>query len=104
MRVYDGADASFTLYEDDGVSAADATGGASSGSATIRIAWDDAAETLTVGARAGSFPGMLAARTLHLVRVAPGRGVGVAPAATPDRVVAYSGAKLVVSLRTKRVR
>ena len=46
----------------------------------------------------------LPARTLHLVRVAPGRGVGVAPAATPDRVVAYSGAKLVVSLRTKRVR
>ena len=104
VRVYDGADASFTLYEDDGVSAADATGGASSGSATIRIAWDDAAETLTVGARAGSFPGMLAARTLHLVRVAPGRGVGVAPAATPDRVVAYSGAKLVVSLRAKSVR
>ena len=79
-----------------------ATGAARGGSATITFAWDDAAERLTIGARAGDCavaPACAAGRTFQLVRVAPGHGVGVAPTAKPDRVVTYTGAMLTVSLK-----
>lgn len=100
LRIFDGGDATFTLYEDDGESGFDTTtGAAATGAATILFSWDDAAETLTVGPRSGSFPGMLTSRTLHVVRVAPGHGVGVAPTETPDAVATYSGAKLVIALK-----
>ncbi len=66
VRVYPGADAAFTLYEDDG-DTYDYQRGASS---LIPMHWDDAARTLTVGVRAGSFPKMLPTR--HLVVVLPG--------------------------------
>ena len=58
LRIYPGADASFTLYEDDGVSYAYEKGAYS----TIPLYWDDDAGVLTIGDRAGSFPGMLAER------------------------------------------
>ena len=67
LYVYAGADADFTLYEDDGL-----TYGYEKGAyATIPMHWDDAARTLTLGERAGSFPGMLATRTFHVVVVDP---------------------------------
>ena len=67
LYVYAGADADFTLYEDDGL-----TYGYEKGAyATIPLHWDDAARTLTVGERTGSFPGMLATRTFHVVVVDP---------------------------------
>ena len=103
MRIFDGADAAFTLYEDDGVAPTDASGSAVSGSATITFTWDDAAETLTVGKRMGdcdpTYPPCAGGRTLHIVRVAPGHGVGVAPTPKPDKVASYSGAEMTISLK-----
>ncbi len=67
LYVYAGRDADFTLYEDDGV-----TYGYEKGAyATIPIHWDDASRTLTIGARKGSFPGMLEERTFTVVVVDP---------------------------------
>ena len=63
VRVYPGADAAFTLYEDDGETYAYETGSAS----RIPMHWNDAARTLTLGARTGSFPGMLSTRHLTVV-------------------------------------
>ena len=63
LAVYAGADASFTLYEDDGLTYADEKGAYS----TIPFVWDDAAHALTIGARAGSFPGMLDSRHFKVV-------------------------------------
>lgn len=56
IRVYTGADASYTLYEDDGVSYGYEKGEYS----TIPISWceDSSLGTLTIGRRNGSFPGM----------------------------------------------
>ena len=65
LRVYPGADAAFTLYEDDGQTY-DYQKGASS---RIPMKWDDRKRVLTVGARAGSFPTMLHLR--HFVVVLP---------------------------------
>lgn len=65
LSVYPGADAFFTLYEDDGVSYAYEKGAYS----MIPIIWDDASGMLTIGERSGSFPGMLKERRF-IVRLA----------------------------------
>lgn len=92
VRVYRGADASFELFEDDGISR-DYQDGKHS---TIGFSWDDAKSELTIGKRVGSFAGMLQQRTFNIVFVREGHGVGV-EAVSPDRVAAYSGESLVVS-------
>ncbi len=63
VRIYPGADADFTLYEDDGDTYAYEKGA----STRLPMHWDDAKRTLTVGARSGSFPTMLGTRHLHVI-------------------------------------
>lgn len=60
--VYPGANAEFTLYEDEGDNYNYEKGQYS----TIRLSWNDKAKTLTIGKRQGSFPGMLATRTFNV--------------------------------------
>ena len=94
LRVYAGADGDFTLYEDDGASY-----GYERGEFTrIPLHWDDAKQTLTIGARTGAFPGMLAERTIHIVVTQPGKPVAFAFDAAPDRTVRYDGKPLAVKL------
>ena len=63
IRVYPGADGSFTLYEDEGDSYNYEKGVYS----TIPFRWNNAKKTLTIGARKGNFPGMLTSRTFTVV-------------------------------------
>ena len=92
LRVYAGADGSFTLYEDEGDNY-DYEKGAR---ATIPIQWDDASRKLTIGERQGNFPGMLERRTFHVVFVGDGHGTGIDPGTQPDKVVEYSGGRVTV--------
>jgi alpha-D-xyloside xylohydrolase len=92
LRVYPGADADFTLYEDQGDNYSYQQGAHS----TIPIHWSDATRTLTIGARQGSFPGMTAGHEFNVVIVAAGHGVGGDATATPDRTVQYSGATVQI--------
>jgi len=92
LRVYTGADADFTLYEDDGLTYDYEKGDYS----TIPIRWDDAGQTLTLGARQGSFTGMLATRTFDIVWVGPGHGVGVNPSGTVDKTISYDGTAVTI--------
>ena len=87
LRVYTGANGRFTLYEDDGETDAYERGA----SAEIPIRWDDRARTLTIGTRAGTFPGMLADRHFRIVIVRAGHGTGGGETAEADRVVGYAG-------------
>ena len=57
--VYPGADATFTLYEDEGDNYNYEKGLYS----TIDLYWNDRTKSLTIGKRNGSFPGMLQSRT-----------------------------------------
>jgi alpha-D-xyloside xylohydrolase len=91
LRVYAGANGGFTLYEDENDSY-DYEKGAY---ATIPIVWDDGAKTLTIGARAGKFPGMLETRTFRIVFVGAGHGIGIDPTEQADKIVTYSGAQIV---------
>jgi alpha-D-xyloside xylohydrolase len=93
LRVYPGANGSFTLYEDEN----DNYDYEKGIHATIPFRWDDAAHTLTIGDRQGEFPGMPKSRTFHIVFVGEGHGIGIPPTPGPDKVVQYSGKHLVVS-------
>lgn len=95
VRVYNGADGVFTLFEDDGASADYRTGAASS----IKFTFHHANKTLAIGARQGAFPGMLESRKINVVFVSAEHGVGpdVTPAKDIDHEVHYTGEAVTVT-------
>ena len=93
LRVYPGADGSFTLYEDAGNSYNYLRGQSS----VIRLEWHDATGTLTIGPRQGTFPGMLATRVFHVVRVRPGKGLGGGDTSSPT-TIKYTGSEISLKL------
>jgi alpha-D-xyloside xylohydrolase len=92
LRVYRGADADYSLYEDENDNY-DYEKGAF---ATIPLHWNDAAHTLTIGDRKGQFPGMLASRSFQVVFVGDGHGTGIDPS-RPDKVVQYDGKSVSIT-------
>jgi len=95
LNVYTGADGAFSLYEDDGVSERYRTGAFS----RISLRWDEAARTLTIGAREGAWPGMPATRTFRIRWNTPARPRPLDLDAA-DASVAYTGAPLTVKAPT----
>jgi len=87
LRVYRGADGDFTIYEDEN----DGYNYEKGAYATIPLHWDDAKQTLTIGERKGTFPGMLMERRLQIVFVRENHGVGITAESKPDKVLTYSG-------------
>ena len=87
LRLYAGANGDFNLYEDEGDNY-DYEHGVHS---TIPVHWDDKAQTLTIGDRSGSFPGMLEHRTFRIVSVRDGHGTGIAPSSEADATIEYDG-------------
>lgn len=83
LRVYPGADGSFTLYEDEG----DGYDYEKGIYTEIPMHWDDATKTLTIDNRQGSYPGMLKSRTFRIT--APNG---------KQKEVKYNGKKLSVKL------
>ncbi len=83
LRVYPGADGSFTLYEDDGETYAYEQGQYTE----LPITWNDRSRTLTLGRLSGQFAGSIASRQFTIV--------------LPDgasKTVSYKGKKLSVKL------
>ncbi|HSE20469.1 MAG TPA: TIM-barrel domain-containing protein, partial [Pyrinomonadaceae bacterium] len=97
LRIYTGASASFTLYEDEGDNY-DYEHGAYS---EIPIHWDDKSGVLTIGNRRGKFPGMLEERTFRVVIVRDGRGTGIASSSEPDATIEYAGKATSARLRSR---
>ncbi|WP_229415726.1 DUF5110 domain-containing protein [Pseudoduganella armeniaca] len=93
LKVYTGADGQFSLYEDDGVSEGYRRGEFS----RIALRWDERRRTLSIGAREGSYPGMVARRTLRVHFVKP--GVSSSDTLdTADKEVQYDGQAVTVKL------
>jgi alpha-D-xyloside xylohydrolase len=91
VRIYPGADARFTIYEDDNETYAYERGER----ASYDLVWNDRARTLTVGPRQGGFPGMVQQRGLNIVLMTPAGDGGIEPARV-TRQVTYSGKRVVV--------
>ena len=94
VRVYPGADGGFTLYEDEGDNYNYEIGKY----ATIPLEWNEAKQTLSIGKRSGSFPGMLKERTFRVVFVSSNHGAGIAAEEKADAVVHYTGKPRSVSV------
>ena len=90
LRIYEGADGVFTLYEDENDSYNYEKGIYS----TIIFTWNDAKEMLTISDRKGSFPGMLTQRKFNIVRVGKNKANGMETVETFDQVVHYTGKKV----------
>jgi alpha-D-xyloside xylohydrolase len=95
LRIYPGADGSFTLYEDEN----DTYNYEKGAYSTIPLSWNDEARTLTVGDRTGSFPGMLEKRTLRIVVVRKDHGTGGDLTSEPDAAVRYAGKAIQQSFK-----
>ena len=92
LRVYTGADGNFNLYNDEGNNY-DYRKGMHS---LIPIRWDEAAKTLTIGAREGEYPGMAKERVFNIVWVGRDHGAGETVISGPDKTIHYSGAAVSV--------
>jgi alpha-D-xyloside xylohydrolase len=93
LRIYRGGDGDFTLYEDEN----DGYNYEKGIYATIPFHWDDAKQTLTIGERKGTFPGMLTERRVQVVFAGQAHGVGITAENKPDKVVTYYGKLLAVT-------
>jgi alpha-D-xyloside xylohydrolase len=96
LWIYAGADGQFTLYEDDGVTYAYEKGSF----ARIPIRWNDAARTLTIAKREGSFAGMQKERTFDVVLVSKAKPVSFSFAPKADKTVRYDGAAVQLKMGT----
>jgi alpha-D-xyloside xylohydrolase len=90
LRVYSGANGSFTIYEDEGDNYNYETGKY----ATIPITYVDNPQNVIIGDRSGSFTGMDAKKVFNIVYVASNHGTGEGKTASPDCQLIYNGAQV----------
>ncbi len=86
LRVYPGANASFTLYEDEGNNYDYQKGMYTE----IPMMWNDKTHTLTIKARRGTYPGMLAKRRFHIEVMTADKSIG--------KTVTYIGKNMNIKL------
>lgn len=96
LYVYAGKDGSYTLYEDEGTNYNYEKGKY----AMIDFKYNDAQKTLTIGARKGSFDGMLQKRRFNVILVNAQNNLGVNLAKAPKgKMVKYAGQAVTVKLK-----
>ena len=96
LYVYAGKDGSYTLYEDEVTNYKYEKGKY----AMIDLKYNDAQKTLTIGARKGSFDGMLQKRRFNVILVNAQNNQGVNLAKTPKgKMVKYAGQAVTVKLK-----
>ena len=94
IRVYKGADGTFTLYEDENDNYNYEKGQYS----TITFNWNNEKGSLTIDKRKGSFPGMLNNRKFKIVIVSTKNGKGMEKIEKYDKLVDYSGKEISIKL------
>jgi alpha-D-xyloside xylohydrolase len=93
INIYAGADASFNLYEDEGINYNYEKGAFS----VIPIGYNEATKKVTVGERKGGFNGMLQKRTFRINLITPGKTKQL-DNDTYDREIMYDGKRIEVKL------
>lgn len=87
IRIYQGADGEFVLYEDENDNYNYEKGVYS----TITFKWNDTAKTLSISDRNGKFPGMLKSRKFNIVLVDKENGTGSEQSTRFTKTVSYNG-------------
>ncbi len=87
IRIYEGDNAEYLLYEDEG----DNNNYEKGKFSKIKIHWDDKSKTLTLGERTGSYDGMPEQRTFRLTLMRSERGAGLGEDEYFDAEIEYSG-------------
>jgi alpha-D-xyloside xylohydrolase len=99
LRVFTGANGSFTIYEDEG----DGYDYEKGSYATIPISWDETRANLTIGPTAGEFPGMLKSRTFNVIWVSENHGIAGTVTTTIDKTITYTGSQLILNKNTGEI-
>ena len=94
IRIYPGANGTFSLYEDEN----DNYNYEKGKYTTIKMNWNNGTRTLTIGDLKGSYPGMLKARIFHVVVVNKKHGVGIGESISKTHQLKYNGKALVMKL------
>ena len=97
IRIYQGNDGTFILYEDDGQYVASIEENEYS---LIEFEWFEKNKTLQIGERQGSFDGIIeGSRVFNIVLVSENHGVGVnvTQTRTVDKVVTYDGTQVSIT-------
>lgn len=94
LYVYTGKDASFKLYEDENTNYNYEKGAFSN----IAFTYNEATKQLNIGARQGSFPGMLMNRTFRVVWITPTAPRKLDFDADADKTVDYNGKRLAIKM------
>ncbi len=99
VRVYPGANGTFTLYEDE----RDNYNYEQGKFTEIPFQWDDAKQTLIIGERQGGFQGMLQSRTFRLVLVDKDKnmGLGIRQSVRFSQEVTYTGQRIEIKLNNE---
>ncbi len=94
VRIYQGADGLFDLYEDEGDNY-----DYEKGSYTIiPFSWDELHKILTIDDRQGSYPGCLTKRIFNVVLVNESEGMGIAMSKMKKHVI-YTGKKTEIRIK-----
>ena len=94
IRIYNGDNGQFELYEDEG----DNYNYEKGDYTTISFSWDDTENILTIGNRKGGFPGMPVERKFNIILVNENNGTGIERANIIDKEIQYTGQKIQVQL------
>ena len=92
--MYKGKNATFALYEDGGTTYDYETGKFS----TIPMHYEERTKTLTLGARKGSFTGMLQSRVFKVIPVTRAQPQKLDFSARAAKEVRYAGERVVIKL------
>ena len=93
IRIYPGADGSYSVYEDEGINYNYEKGQF----CTFDLKWNDSDKTLTISDRKGSFAGMKERMDFNIVIVTPESGTGIYQSKVNKSIV-YEGKSMVISL------
>jgi alpha-D-xyloside xylohydrolase len=94
LRIYPGANGSFTLYEDENDNYNYEKGIHS----CIEFFWDDEKHQLKISKQIGEFPGMIKERTFKIILVKKDHGTGVELTRKIDKGINYAGEEMIVNL------
>ncbi len=97
LRIYRGANGSFTIYEDDGETYSYERGEYN----LIHIEWKENEQKLVIDEKVRGYLGAPREKIFHIVWVRKGRGTGL-EMAKPDLIVHYKGRKVVIESQNQK--